>query len=103
MVSSWYLRGKTELVVYCQPTPSGRLASKIKQSISKVANNGAKTLVVEDEGKPLVGFLKQTDLFRKSECRFGDENCMIESSKYCTKISVVYEITCNTCKDPVDP
>ena len=63
--------------------------------------NETKTLVVEDGGQPLIGFLKQTDPFRESMCRFGDQKCMVETSKDCSKMSVVYEITCNQCTKPV--
>ena len=35
--SSWYLKGKTERVMYCQPTPGGKLASKIKVALREVS------------------------------------------------------------------
>ena len=58
--------------------------------------------MIEDGGKPLIGFLKQTDPFKPSICRYGDPQCIVEQGKDCAKQSVVYEITCNQCNEPVN-
>ena len=60
-------------------------------------------LVVEDGGKPLIGFLKQTHPFRPEKCWYRDAQCVVEKSKDCAKQSVIYEITCKQCTEPVDP
>ena len=57
--------------------------------------------MVVDGGKPLIGFLKQTDPFRDLKCIFRDDNYIVEANKDCAKNSVVYEITCNSCIEPV--
>ena len=88
--SSWYLRGRTERVIYCQPSPGGKLASNIKKAVNSVSRNGAKTLVVEDGGTPITASLRQNDSFRKHECRFGDKLCMVESSKDCAMMNAIY-------------
>ena len=49
--------------MYCQPTPEGKLANKLKVALREVSK-GAKTLVVEEGGKPLIGFLKKLDPFK---------------------------------------
>ena len=41
--SSWYLKGKTERVMYCQPTPGGKLAKKLKVALKEVSK-GARTM-----------------------------------------------------------
>ena len=41
--------------------------------------------------------------FFPGECRFKDPNCPVEKGKDCATQGVLYEITCNACKDPVDP
>ena len=88
--SSWYLKGKTERVMYCHATPGGELAANIKKAVNDVAANGKKTLVVEEGGTPVVAFARKTDPFRNKQCRFEDENCMVESEKDCAQMGVIY-------------
>ena len=59
-------------------------------------------MVVEDGGKPLIGFLKKSDLFKNPGCRFEEPDCMVEPNKDCVKMSAVYEITCDSCMEPVN-
>ena len=61
-----------------------------------------KTLVIEEGGKPLIGFLKKSDPYKHPGCRYGDSKCLVEESKDCAKMSVVYEITCNSCMEPIN-
>ena len=68
----------------------------------KEVSKGAKTLVIEEGGKPLIGFLKKSDLFKRLGCRYGDKNCLVEQNKECAKMSVIYEITCNSCMEPIN-
>ena len=56
-----------------------------------------------EEGRtPIIVSVKQTDPFRKQESRFGDKSCMVESSRDCSIMGAVYEITCNQCNEPVN-
>ena len=47
--------------------------------------------------------LRQADPFFAGGCRFSDPRCPVESNKDCSLQSALYEITCDSCKDPVDP
>ena len=99
---SWFLKGETKRVITCQPTPGGKLA----RTLTKVLNppgTQERTLVTEDGGKPAIMSLRRTDPFMKEECRFGDETCMVEKGKDCGKMGVIYEVTCNACREPIDP
>ena len=97
---SWYLKGRTERVLYCQPIPGGKLASDIKKAVNSVAKNG--TLIVEDGSTPKIAYIKRSDPFRKEEYRYGDESCIVENNKDCTQMGVIYLITYNQCKEPVN-
>ena len=100
--SSWYLKGKTERVMYCQATPGGTLAAKLKKAVNEVANNDKKTLIVEEGGTPVLAFARKTDPFRKEQCRYEDDQCIVESKKDCATMGAVYEITCDSCQDPIN-
>ena len=98
--SSWYLKGETDKVITCQPTPGGILKSKL----NKVMNPpGAerRILITEDGGQPAVSYLKKTDPFFTQTCRYGDENCIVEQTKDCGTMGIIYELTCNTCTEPI--
>ena len=60
-----------------------------------------KVLVTEDGGQPAIALLKKRDPFRPQGCRYGDEKCLVKGKQDCTDMGVVYEITCDTCTEPV--
>ena len=60
-----------------------------------------KTLVTEDGGQPAIALLKRRDPFRTQGCIYGDEKCLVKGKQDCTDMGAVYEITCDTCTEPV--
>ena len=80
IISSWYLKGETDKVITCQPTPRGLLQSKLKKVLNPPGSK-RRILVTEDGGQPVVSYLKKTDPFFKQTCRFGDENCIVGQKK----------------------
>ena len=101
--SNWFMKGMTRATISCQPTPGGKLARKLKETL----NSGTRTrrlLVTEDGGLPVTSSLRRTDPFRRAECRYKDPTCMVDPTKDCAKCSVIYEITCKDCNQKVqDP
>ena len=98
---SWYLRGDTVRVMSVQPTPGGKLLKAVRNNVNRDSSKG-KTLVVEDGGQPAIASLKKSDPFKKDGCQFGDKECMVDTKDDCTAMGCLYEITCNTCQDPVE-
>ena len=101
IASSWYLKGKTSRTITCQPTPDGELARRLNKALNKPENK-ERILVAEDGGRPAMACLRETDPFFKGGCRFGDTSCPVETNKDCAVQGVLYEITCNTCTEPVE-
>ena len=101
MSMSWFLKGVTDRIITCQPTPGGELCRRLKECINGDVNR-RRVLVQEDGGFPVTSSLRRTDPFKPHGCRFGDDQCMVEDNKDCAKSSVVYEITCTTCNETVD-
>ena len=99
--ASWFLGGQVKATISCQATPGGVLAERIKKAIG-TAKDGQTRLVLEDGGAPITLGLKKKDPFEKKECKFGDPQCWIKDGK-CHKMSCIYNITCNTCQEEVDP
>ena len=102
-VSNWYMKDMTTATMSCQPTPGGVLARRLKEVINRHTKT-RRVLITEDGGLPITSSLRRTDPFKKSECRFKDPTCMVETNKDCAKTGVLYEITCKTCNMKVhDP
>ena len=47
--------------------------------------------------------LREADPFFPGGCRVNDHNCPVEKGKDCAVMGVLYETTCNSCKEPVNP
>ena len=47
--------------------------------------------------------LRRTDPFLKDQCRYGDNTCIVEKGKDRGKRGIIYEVTCNACREPIDP
>ena len=100
--STWYLRGSTSRTIKCQPTPHGTLAKHL-QGTQNPSGTREKTLVVEEGGQPIWASLKQNDPFHHGGCKFGDNECIVQQGSDCMATGTLYEITCDSCKEPVDP
>ena len=46
--------------------------------------------------------LKEGDPFRKKGYKFLDPDCMVDVKEDCTAMGCIYEISCNTCQEPVE-
>ena len=57
---------------------------------------------MEEGGVPLTLGLKKSDPCETPGCQFGDKNCWVAGSK-CATMGSVYCITCNSCKQVLDP
>ena len=44
-------------------------------------------------------FLRRTDPFLKDQCRYGDPTCIVEKGKDCGIMGIIYEVTCNACRE----
>ena len=77
------------------------MAEALRKAIG-TTNDGQTRLVLEDGGAPITLGLKKKDPFETNACKFGDPQCWIKDGK-CHKMSCIYNITCNTCQEEVDP
>ena len=102
IASSWFLKGKTSRTMTCQPTPDRELARRLNKALNK-PDNQERTLITEDGGRPAISSIREKDPFFGGGCRFQDDTCPVESGRDCATQGVLYEITCNACRDPVDP
>ena len=57
---------------------------------------------MEEGGILLTMGLKKTDPRETQGCQFGDDDCWIEGNK-CSAMGSIYVVTCNTCKEVLDP
>ena len=62
-----------------------------------------RTHVVEEGGVPLISSLRKTDPFYNGLFRYGDMECIVKQGVDCGKSGCLNEITCLSCKLPVDP
>ena len=82
----------------CQPTPGGKLVKELNKNLNTDTSKG-RTLITENGGQPALAYLKKKDPFRPAECRFSI--CMVNPVQDCSDMGAFYEITCTTCKEPV--
>ena len=99
--ASWFLSGEVKSVISCQATPGSVLAEMIRKEVG-TNKDGARNLVMEEGGVPLASGLKVLDPRKTEGCQFGDPNCWVEGDR-CSSSCCVYYITCNTCKETLDP
>ena len=99
--SSQFLRGRTSRTIKCQPTPNGELVRRLSKALNSKDNSEA-ILVAEDGGRPAMSSLRQADPFFPGGYCFNDDNSPVEKGKDCSQQGILYEITCNNCKEPVD-
>ena len=98
--SSWFLGGDTVRSVRCHPTPGGTLRKMINKELNS-EEPSRRTHVVEEGGLPVTSAVRKSDPFHNGSCRFGDKDCLARKGTDCGKSGCLYEITCDTCKDPV--
>ena len=99
--ASWFLGKDVKSVITCQATPGSKLAEKIRKEIGE-SPDGSCSIVMEEGGVPLTLGLKKTDPCPTDGCQFGDRECWVEGNK-CSSMGSIYCITCNTCKQVLDP
>ena len=85
----------------CQPTPESVFQSNLKKVLNPPGSK-RRVLITEDGGQPAVSYLRKTDPFFSQSCRFGDKSCIVEQKKDCSTMGIIYEITFNNCKDPIE-
>ena len=56
---------------------------------------------MENGGIPITAQVRKNDPFFEGGCKYGDESCMTHHNVDCSKSGVIYEITCNSCDQPV--
>ena len=99
--ASWFLGGDVRAVLSCQATPGSVLADKIRKEVG-TNKDGTRNLVMEEGGLPLTSGLKVLDPRKTEGCQFGDPECWVQGDK-CSSMGCVYCVTCNTCKETLDP
>ena len=95
-LATWYLKGKTGLVITCQAIHGGKLARDIKVAINSDPKK-RNIMVTEDRGVLAISVLRRSDPFKPDGCRFSDPDCIVQGKKDCAKTGVIYEITCVQC------
>ena len=100
--ATWYKKGQVSNTLKCQATPQGSLAKELTKVLNKdkgLADERVK--VVEEGGSPAIAAIRKADPFRSEQYRFRDPNCIVEGNRDCALQGCIYEITCNSCKEPV--
>ena len=51
----------------------------------------------------MVTSLRRSDQLYTGECRYGDQECLVKNGTDCGATGCLYEITCESCREPLDP
>ena len=96
---TWFLRGGNYTsVLNIQPTPDGKLAKMMRESIGKKkAPDGGCTKVVEMGGEAISNGLFKADPFKSKGCPFMSKCVISSKGGSCTLQRVIYELTCMGC------